>query len=68
MRKVVGIMEVLVAYDMRNAHSHKPLPERVKLVPSEAGITGGVRLGTSGWKLCSRGRVLPGPDERVGFS
>ena len=50
MRKVIGIMEVLVTYDMLyigggNArHLEQPLPERVKVVSNEAGITGGVRL------------------------
>jgi polyphosphate glucokinase len=50
MRKVIGIMEVLVTYDTLyigggNAHLlDEPLPEHVKVVSNEAGITGGVRL------------------------
>ncbi len=50
MRKVIGIMEVVVTYDMLyigggNAKLlEQPLPEHVKVVPNEAGITGGVRL------------------------
>jgi polyphosphate glucokinase len=50
MRKVISIMEVLVNYDMLyigggNArHLDQPLPEHVKVVPNQAGITGGVRL------------------------
>ncbi len=50
MRKVIGIMEVLVTYDTLyigggNARLlEEPLPERVKVVPNQAGITGGVRL------------------------
>ena len=50
MRKVIGIMQVLVTYDMLyigggNARVlEQPLPDRVKITPNEAGITGGVRL------------------------
>jgi len=50
MRKVIGIMEALVTYDTLyigggNArHLEQPLPDRVKVVSNEAGITGGVRL------------------------
>jgi polyphosphate glucokinase len=50
MRKLIGIMEVLVTYDTLyigggNAHLlDEPLPEHVKAVSNEAGITGGVRL------------------------
>jgi len=50
MRKVIGIMELLVTYDTLyigggNArHLEQPLPDRVKIVSNEAGITGGVRL------------------------
>jgi len=50
MRKVIGIMEALVTYDMLyigggNARVlEQPLPEHVKVVSNEAGITGGVRL------------------------
>jgi polyphosphate glucokinase len=50
MRKVIGIMQVLVTYDTLyigggNARLlEQPLPDRVKVVPNEAGITGGVRL------------------------
>jgi polyphosphate glucokinase len=50
MRKVIGIMQVLVTYDMLyigggNARLlEQPLPEHVKVTPNEAGITGGVRL------------------------
>jgi polyphosphate glucokinase len=50
MRKVIGIMQVVVTYDMLyigggNArHLEQPLPEHVKVVSNEAGITGGVRL------------------------
>lgn len=50
MRKVIGIMQVLVTYDTLyigggNARLlEQPLPERVKVVSNEAGITGGVRL------------------------
>ena len=50
MRKVIGIMQTLVTYDMLyigggNARLlESPLPDNVKTVPNEAGITGGVRL------------------------
>ena len=50
MRKVIGIMQALITYDMLyigggNARVlEQPLPERVKVVSNEAGITGGVRL------------------------
>jgi len=50
MRKVIGSMQRLTAYDMLyigggNARLiTPPLPEPVKLVSNEAGITGGVRL------------------------
>ena len=50
MRKVIGVMEVMVTYDTLyigggNArHLEQPLPDRVKVVSNEAGITGGVRL------------------------
>jgi polyphosphate glucokinase len=50
MRKVIGYMKVLVTYDTLyigggNARLIKPpLPDNVKLVSNEAGITGGIRL------------------------
>ena len=50
MRKVIGYMKALVTYDTLyigggNARLiEPPLPDNVKLVPNEAGITGGVRL------------------------
>jgi polyphosphate glucokinase len=50
MRKVIGIMQVVVTYDTLyigggNARLlEQPLPDHVKVVPNEAGITGGVRL------------------------
>jgi polyphosphate glucokinase len=49
-RKVIAIMQVMVNYDVLyigggNARLIKPkLPDNVKLVPNEAGITGGIRL------------------------
>jgi polyphosphate glucokinase len=50
MRKVIGYMSKLVTYDTLyigggNARwIEPPLSDDVKLVPNEAGITGGVRL------------------------
>lgn len=50
MRKVIGIMNVLVTYDTLyigggNARLlEEPLPQSVKVVSNQAGITGGVRL------------------------
>ena len=50
MRKVIGWMRTLTDYDMLyigggNARLiEQPLPEGVRLVANEAGITGGVRL------------------------
>jgi polyphosphate glucokinase len=49
-RKVIAIMQVLVNFDVLyigggNARLIKPkLPDNVKLVPNEAGVTGGIRL------------------------
>jgi polyphosphate glucokinase len=49
-RKVIAIMRVLVNYDVLyigggNARLITPkLPDNVKLVPNEAGVTGGIRL------------------------
>ena len=49
-RKVIGIMETLVRYDKLyigggNARFlEEPMPEEVKVVSNEAGITGGLRL------------------------
>ena len=49
-RKVINYIDILVMYDMLyigggNARMiEPPLPDRVRIVPNEAGITGGVRV------------------------
>ena len=55
MRKVIRIFEKVINYDALyigggNARLIKfPLPENVKIVPNEAGITGGIRLWDERW-------------------
>jgi polyphosphate glucokinase len=55
MRKVIRIFEKVINYDVLyigggNARLIKfPLPENVKIVPNEAGITGGIRLWDERW-------------------
>lgn len=56
MRKVIRIFEKVINYDVLyigggNARLIKfPLPENVKIVPNEAGITGGIRLWDERWE------------------